>query len=319
MKKLLYIFLILISSIDLMAQAKKPKIMVVPARQWCIKNGFYTESNNFGTLEKIPDYNRAFDENVDLLNVITTINGLFLDRGFQLTDLSQVLNSLKQNQAENAAMSADQEMGGKTAITESLYDKVRNVAKADIVIEITWDVVANGPQKYVTFTMRGLDSYTDKSVASPAPETSAPSFTTPMVVLLKEAALKTIDNFNVQLQNHFDDLFANGREIKVEFRRFDGWDKNFETEFAGDELNMKLEDWFAEHTVKGRFTTGNVSENQVVFDQVRIPMFDENQRAIDARTYARQIQKLLKAEPYNIEAKIVAKGLGYVQIICGGK
>ena len=66
------------------AQAKKPTIMVVPSDVWCNKNGYMLEFNNQGTIVKIPDYKRAFQENADLLTVISKINGLMAERGFPL-------------------------------------------------------------------------------------------------------------------------------------------------------------------------------------------------------------------------------------------
>ena len=65
--------------------------------------------------------------------------------------------------------------------------------------------------------MQGLDAYSDKQIAG-ASGTGQPSFTAEMPVLLEEAVLAHVDNFNVQLQSHFDDMFANGREIVLELK-----------------------------------------------------------------------------------------------------
>ena len=71
-------FAVLISviflNIEVRAQAKKPSIMVIPSRQWCFAKGYYTMYDNFGTKEKMPDYQRAFDENPELLLVVSKIN-----------------------------------------------------------------------------------------------------------------------------------------------------------------------------------------------------------------------------------------------------
>lgn len=55
------------------------------------------------------------------------------------------------------------------------------------------------------------------------------------------------------------------------------------------------------------------------FEQVRIPLFDERGRAMDARKFVRQLSKKLKAEPYLITNKLVMKGLGQATIILGDK
>lgn len=314
----LLVTMLLVFQTEAFAQAKKPTIMVVPSRQWCFQRGYYTTFDNFGTPEKVPDYQKAIDENPDLILVISKINTLYTDRGYPLKDLSQVLQSIRSGSAEDAALSLDRETSGQGAIAESLFDKIRNVAKADILIEIQWNINTAGPQKAVTYIMRGLDAYSDKQIAG-SEGTGQGSISSTVPVLLQEIVLQHIDNFNSRLQAHFDDLFANGREIKIEFRRDASWARNFESQFGSDQLSFILEDWMAANTVKGRFSTDEATENKVVFSQVRIPLYDANQRAIDARAYGRNIQRYLRAAPLGIDAKIVTKGLGYIQVICSQK
>lgn len=317
MKYILFFLLAYSQFTDCIAQAKKPTIMVVPSRQWCISMGYYNTFDNFGTTEKIPDYQAAFDDNPDLLLVISKINTLFTDRGFPLKDLSQTLSSIRRSSAEDMALSLDREEAGKGALAESLFDKIRNTAKADILIELQWTVNQTGPRRSVTYIMRGLDAYSDKQVAG-SEGTGQPSVASETALLLEEAVLQHIDNFNARLLVHFDDMFANGREIKVEFRRDNNWGYDFESDFNGEELSFAIEDWVHNNTVKNRFSTDEATENKLVFNQVRIPMYDDNQRAVDSRAYGRNIQRFLKST-HNIDVKIVTKGLGYVQLICGQK
>ena len=55
------------------------------------------------------------------------------------------------------------------------------------------------------------------------------------------------------------------------------------------------------------------------FEQVRIPLYSDRGRALDARGFARELSKFLRNDPYQITNKVVAKGLGEVQIILGEK
>ena len=171
--------------------------------------------------------------------------------------------------------------------------------------------------------MQGLDSYTDKQVATAA-GTGEPSFTAELPVLLKEAVLSHIDNFNSSLMTHFDDLFANGREVIIRIKKWDDWDEDLETEYGDDdtELSEIIEDWMADNTVNGRFNTTDATENMMLFEQVRIPLYYEKngkQRAMDTRRFAKQLSKFLKNEPYLIINKVTTKGLGRATIYLGGK
>lgn len=296
------------------SQAKKPTIMVIPSDVWCSKNGYMIEFDNQGTKVKIPDYKRAFQENSDLLVVISKINGLMADRGFPLKNMESAIKTLESESAENALLSSKNGSG----VVESPVDKLKKTAKADIIMQLTWTLNTTGPKKSVTFNLQGLDAYTDKQIST-ATGTGAPSFSVELPVLLEEAVLAHIDNFNASLQMHFDDMFANGREIIVRIKKFDSWSGDLEQEYNGKELSTVIEEWMGENTVKSRFSTTDATENMMLFEQVRIPLFDEKGKATDARNFLKGLQTFLKSAPYNIPNKLMMKGLGQAVIVLGEK
>ena len=295
-------------------QAKKPTIMVVPSEVWCNTNGYMTTFNNQGPMTKIPDLKKAFQENAGLVQVVAKINTLMADRGFPLKDMAAALKTLESESAENAMLSSKSGAG----VAETPIDKLKKVAKADIIMELTYTVNTTGPKKSVTFTLKGLDAYTDKQVAG-ATGTGAPSFSAELPVLLEEAVLAHIDNFNGQLQAHFDDMFANGREIIVRIKKFDSWTDDLETEFGGKELGTVIEEWMTANTVKGRYSLSDSTEGMQLYEQVRIPLYDASGKATDARGFVKGLQTFLKAAPYNITNKLMMKGLGQAVIVLGEK
>lgn len=315
MKKLLFAICgaMLVSSLGF-AQAKKPTIMILPSDVWCNTNGYMMEFDNQGTKVKIPDYKKAFQENADLLLVISKINGMMADRGFPLKNAESSLKSLESESAENAMLTSKN--GGSVA--ESPVDKLKKTAKADIIMQLTWTVNTTGPKKSITFNLQGLDSYTDKQVATAA-GTGAPSFSAELPILLEEAVLAHLDNFNSSLQKHFDDMFENGREIIIRVKKFDSWDGDLEKDYGGKELGAVIEDWLAKNTVKGRFSTTDATENMMLFEQVRIPLYDASGKATDARGFCKELQKYLQAAPYTITNKLMMKGLGQATIVLGDK
>jgi len=271
------------------------------------------EYDNQGTKVKVPNYKKALQENVDLLPVVAKIGGLMADRGFPLKDLEASLKKIESQAAEDAMTTS------KTgaAVSESPIDKLKKTAKADIIIQLTWTINQTGPKKSITFTLKGLDSYTDKQIAV-ATGTGAPSFTAELPILLEEAVLAHLDNFNGQLQNHFDDMFANGREVTLRVKKFDSFSGDLESEYNGEELSSLIEKWVSENTVKGRFNTTDATENMMLLEQVRIPLYDANNKAVDTRGWAKGLQKYLK-DTFQIENKLSMNGLGEAIIIVGEK
>ncbi|MGE0560646.1 MAG: DUF6175 family protein [Flavobacteriales bacterium] len=315
MKKIILTTLsaVLISAVSF-GQAKKPTIMVVPSDNWCISNGYVMEFDNQGTKVKIPNYKQAFQENSDLNVVISAINGMMSERGFPLKNMESAIKTLESESAENAMLTSK----SGSELAESPVDALKRVAKADIIMQLTWTVNTTGPKKSITFNLQGLDSYTDKQIAT-AVGTGAPSFSAELPVLLQEAVTAHIDNFNATLMNHFNDMFENGREIIIRIKKFDSWSEDLETEYDGKELGEIIEEWMATNSVKGRFNTTDATENMMLFEQVRIPLFNEKGNASDARDFAKGLSKYLKAAPFEITNKLMMKGLGQAVIVLGEK
>jgi hypothetical protein len=312
-RKILTILAILFITTTAFSQAKKPTLMVVPSDIWCNMNGYMMTFDNQGKTMKVPDYKKALQENLELMMVISKINELMTERGFPLKNLESALKTLESEGAE------DEMMTGKSGseINESPVDKLKKVAKADIWIQVTWAVNTIGPKRTITFNLQGLDAYTDKQIAG-ASGTGQPSFTVELPILLEEAVLTYLDNFNVQLQGHFDDLFANGREIILRIKTWNGSDINLETEFGGRELGDIIEEWVSQNTVKGRFNTSDATESMMLLEQVRIPLYDAGGRAFDARGWAKGLQKYLKTT-YQVDSKLTMKGLGQAGLVIGEK
>lgn len=317
MKKISIIIALFIMCIaTAFGQAKKPKLMVVPSDAWCKQHNFTKTFDNQGTEEVIPDYQKALSTDKDLNNVISKINILMADRGFPLQDMQQSLKSINNISAEDRLLTS--RTSGAT-IAESPLDRLRRTAKADILLEVDWTISEVGPKKTVTYNLKGLDAYSNKQVAG-AQGTGAPSFSAEVPVLLEEAVQDNMDNFTAQLQAHFDDMMANGREVVIDVRVFDnGSGLTLEEEFNGTELSEIIDDWMAENTVNHRFSKADATENYINYDQVRIPLYKANGMPQDTNDFTRTLAKFLRNAPYNIPCKVINRGLGRCLIVLGEK
>ena len=304
----------LLFTVIVFGQAKKPTLMILPSDNWCTQRYFMTEFDNQGTKQSVPNYKQAFQEDTELGQVISKIGALMIDRGFPLKDAEQELKAIETRNAEDN-MTYSKTSG--SSISESPLDILKKRAKADIIIQIWWNVNKVGDKKSVSFILEAFDAYTSKRIASSTGNGSPSNEIIP--VQLEKAILANIDPFSSQLQSHFDDMFANGREIILTIKVWDNWEYNLEKEFDGEELIDIIDDWMYAHTVSGRYNMTDASENSLMFVQVRIPLYDKRQRAIDARTFARDLGKFLKSEPYRIELKLMTRGLGEAIIVLGEK
>lgn len=315
MRKFIFLFVLISLSAESFSQAKKPTLMILPSDNWCVQRYFVTDFNNQGTKMKVPDYKQAFQEDNEIGLVISKIGALMVDRGFPLKDAEQEIKNLAQQSAEDAVTSSN---ATSSSIAESPLEKLKKRAKADIIIQISWNVNKTANGKSISFVLEALDAYTSKRIAasSGTGESSADKI---VPVMLEESLLSRIDGFATQLQNHFSDMFDNGREITIRIKKWDSWDKNLETEINGEELSEFLNKWMQKNTVKGRFNATDVSENNMLLEQVRIPIYDDNKNAVDARSFLKKLQLYLKTAPFNIDSKLMIRGLGEAILVLGEK
>jgi len=314
MKKFLLLFTVIIMTASLFGQAKQPSIMIFPSDVWCKAKGFWTTYDDMGTKKEMPDYKQALQTDPDLALALTALEGLMFDRGFPPENLLQTINDIEQSTAEDNMTTS--KSGADFA--ESPLDKLKKRAKADISMYVGWTLNQVGPKKELTFIIAAYDAYTNKLVAEasgPGPASSAAS----VPVLLKEAVLSKIDEFNAKLQTHFERLFEIGREVSIEIKVFDdGLGIDLETEYDGYELTEIIDDWMADNTVAGRHKKADASENFISYKEVRIPLYDAKGRATDTQAFVRELGRYLKSK-YNIPTKVMQKGLGSARLVIGEK
>lgn len=317
MKKIFALLsLLLMLPMTASAQAKKPTLMIFPADVWMTEHNYMDEVDVQGRKKRVPRYEDAFQTDRDINNVIAKVGELMTERGMNLESLQEMTRGIDENAAVDEFVESS---SSGASLAESAYDRIMNTAKADIRIYIDWKVNVTGPRRSVTYTLTGRDAYTGKQIAN-ASGTGQPSISAETAVLLDEAVLENMDQFTSQLQAHFDDLLTNGREIAVQVRLFDnGSGLSFEEEYDGEELSEIIDNWMNENTVNHRYSLKSSSATRLEFNQVRIPLYDERGRAMDAKRFMSQLRKFLKAAPYNIISKDNTRGLGLGIIVLGEK
>lgn len=289
--------------------------MVVPSDVWCVQNNYTNTYDNQGISQIVPDYTKALQTDANLLLAIAKINTMMADRGFPLKDLQAVTKSIAQQNAEDN-MSQSKTSGASLA--ESPVDRLRRVAKADIIMQLTYIVNQMGPKYSLTYNLQGLDSYTNKQIAG-AQGTGKHTFSAELPILLEEAVLSNMDEFCTQLMTYFEDINENGREVAVDVRVFDnGSGLDLESEFNDMELSEIIDDWMSDNTVNHVFNKSDASENFIQYEQVRIPLYKENGNQMDTESFVRGLRTYLRKH-YQIESKVMARGLGRCILVIGEK
>lgn len=304
------------------SQAKKPTIMVVPADAFCERYGYVQQANAMGQNVSFPDYSRAMKENADIRTLVAAMADFMAKNDFPIQSLEQELKRLQTEDAELAMMTGK---NSGAEVDETPLERLRRSAKADIILDLDYEVHRIGPQKQVTFNLQAIDAYSSKIISGNTGASTAANV--PLTSLLEECVLSFKDNFLSGLQHYFDDLFANGREISITLLRYNNCPVDFEEEYEvnGEEYELAeiIEAWMADNTVEGRFTTAAKSANRLRFNQVRIPLYAQNMNgrdvAIDAEAFVKPLVRMLKKAPYKLTVGSAPRGLGDVWITIGDK
>ena len=320
MKRILLSIALLFSAIALFSQARKPIIMVIPSDIYCTRAGYVTTyQDENGETRTSADYSAAFKSDENLRLAISELSNIMAERGFPLKDLEQTLKSMENQNAEAALLTGSS--GG--TIYESPLDRIKKTAKADIIMDLDFSIKTSGPRKYLSFNLRGVDAYTNKVITSASGEGS-PSTAVPVGLLVEEAVLNYMDSFNAALQAHFDDMFANGREVTISIKMTENCPVTMydDFEFMGETVALTdiIDWWMDENTVNHRFSRAGGGDYYTDYEQVRIPLYKTvlgKERAIDTRSFAMDLARFLNKEPFNLPYKINERGLGNVWIVLG--
>lgn len=312
MKKQFLLITFLLASLIVAAQ-KKPTIMILPSDHWCEMRYFMTTYDNQGTKVKIPNYQQAFIEDTEIGPVISKIGQILTDMGYSLKDAEQEIKSINTKTAEDNVTTSK---SSGAMLVESPLDMLKRRIKCDILIQIAWDLSRSSVGHSTTFTLEAFDSYTNKRIAT---STGNIQGVGSVPELLFTAVKKNIKPFDKQMDNWYADQKKNGREISLTIRCWDNWENDLETEYGGEELTDCIQDWLRKNCVGSVFNLSDGTESFAQFEQVRIPLEDENGKAIDARSFATKLRKYLAKPPYSITAKVMQRGLGEAILVLGEK
>ncbi len=310
-----YVLTITISAQDSI-KMQKPRVMVVPEEAYCINSGM---SKTSATGEKVADYNLAL-RNDNVLDAISCIENQMAGYGFQLTNLQQSLDALKEEAAlDNTLTAKDDGM-----IVEDDLDKLTRVANADILVKISPKFSNFGPQRRLEFRISSIDCASKKALQAFGPVTKTSAGATTQ--LINAAISDNIETFAMGLLTHFNNIKKNGREGSIIIKVSDTCPLNLESmvtyKGAEGELADLIEMWLSENSVNGAYSGAKTSRVNMKFDQVHIPL---QGKSVFGRQISLSMESFVKTglvqllNEYDISVSTHAVGIGRVYLTLGGK
>lgn len=225
----------------------QPKIMVIP----------YAKQDE--------DITTIIENDVNKRIVLAKIREAFDSRGFTTIDFAAKLKSVSRTSGLTQGTQSDL----KTMIIEQ--------SGADIYVEAEMDILLSPSGNSVKTILTAYDISTGGSLANKVGE-SGKFYTDDIGKLATKAVEIVVDDFLSTIQNKFTDIINNGRSIMVDFTFDPSSTLSMFSEIGNDGLGLSdhLELWMSENAYKNNYHIQGTTDKRMIFDDVRIPLKDEN-------------------------------------------
>lgn len=292
-------------------QTQKPTMLVLPSDQLMQRFGCIRTEVSLGKQLQVRDYNSYLLTDPDAKFIIASIQSAFIEFGYPLNDLEQTLKSIN-----------DQEMVDEVSgIKKDSKTILLTNARPDIILELDYDMVTDRSSrdysKSLTYTLRAIDAFSNKVVAT-IQAAGVKNTKGNTASMMGEAIQKNSKDFTKQINNHFDDLIANGRDItmRVMIDANESFTMSDESIY-GDTYADFILDYMKVNTMMGTYNLQRNTDTEMYFANVRIKTLNDNGTQYSAYDFARELSKALNKE-CGVKSKNVTQGLGDAMIIIKG-
>src|SRR5690554_213999 len=253
------------------------KIMVVP----------YNKSDE--------DIRTVLDENPYIRSAVSKVKESFDQRGWSTVDFVANLRAAE----SNAAFTMDRQSNFKSDLITG--------SGADIYVQVDTHVSTDDSGTSINVVLTAFETHTGASFSNKT-GSSGKFKTTDYEKLIDRAFDQISEEFLNNLMVKTDEIREIGRAIILHFNLDEGAEIDFDAELDnGEFLNEAIEDWVGLNAYRGRANLAGIVENKMVFDEVRIPLFDqETGRPYNPNRFANEVIRFLRSK--NITATRNVKG-----------
>lgn len=276
-----------------------PSVSFIPDKTWCKKMGYGKNVERRDKMVFTEDVLLAFENNSDLKNVTVELNKLFSDNfGINAKDITSSSEADDEEELEMELYEGEE--GGTAELTA--YEQAIQKLRPDILIKIGWDKNPVGFNYTLTYRMEAIDTYSNKSIASVLAHSAVMNSSVTINQTITKLTNDNMSEFANKMQEHFDDIQANGREIKVTLNVKNTSTTNMNSEIDGKDLSVIIKEYVHDNSIGHQYSERSATRNRIQYEQVRIPV----------KSNAKEFMDGLSAhlKKYGIKCENITKGLG---------
>lgn len=283
---------------------QKPRMLVIPSDQLLERFGKLHPEDAQGKTVYNRDFGGYLLTDKDSKFIIASIQDAFIAFGYPLNDLEQTLKSIN-----------DQEMVDEVdGIRKDAKTMLLTTAKPDIILELDYSLANNEKsrnlEKKLTYTLRAIDAFSNKVVATIQQADFKKSGETNPSVLMKAALDQDSKKYTSQINDFFNSVITNGRDITMRITINGDVNLSMSDEcLDGDTYTDFIIDWMKENTLKGAYNMARNTDTELYFTDVRIKALNDNGTQYSAYDFARDLSKALN-KGCGVKSQNRTQGLG---------
>jgi hypothetical protein len=296
------------------AVAQKPTIMAIPSDRYLNEQGYVETVSTTGGDAVVPNYRQALLSDRYVATAIAAVNSAFQEANYPIQSLEAALR--------NADMRRTELLVSDRSVQQSMRDLLLSQARSDILLEIDFFEERVMGNTSVSMTIQAIDSYNSQAIAT-VTQTGQHSAGTPFSVLVREGIVQNMPAFEARLMSYFSSLAERGRAGVIEFVLEAGAPFDFEewislSDGSEEELGTILKDMIRRNSVNSAYHVAMETRTQHVYNEVRVPLFDDEGYPIDVPTWANSVLVRQLRSQFNLDVRRESLGLSHARLIVMG-
>jgi len=239
------------------------------------------------------------DDNPYIRSAMSMVKQSFDQRGWTTVDFVASLRAAESNRAFQMDRQADFKA-----------DLIAG-SGADIYVEVDTQLTTDDSgSASVTLVLQAFEAHSGASFSNQS-ENSGRFNTQDYDKLIEKAYDRIREEFLNMLLTKTDEIREIGRAIKIELNLHEDAELDFDAEVGdGDFLNEAIEEWIYTNAYKGRANLSGITEKSMAFDEVRIPLFDqESGRPYNPKRFASELIKFLRSNEVSASRNVKGQNL----------
>lgn len=301
------------SNVNAIEQAR-PSIMVIPGDLVLTSFNCLKQESYQGKQYAIRDYNTYMIKDDRFKRLAAYIQDAFNDENYPLNDLEQSMKLLENQSASNLANN----------LAKDTRTQLLSTVRPDIILEMDYQSSADGKkgpsltsysvpssEKNISFTLRAIDAYNSKVVASITKSNIKGESTTEVIQRMLDSEMSSLMQ---DIQKYFNEILTRGRDVTVRITLDNNCPFNLTDEsIEGDTYADWIIDYIKTHTVKGAYKMMINTDKELSFTNVRINLLQEDGTQYGVYDWTRDLQKNLRNN-LGIKAINRSQGLGEIEL-----